>query len=164
VIKVSNVAWRTGPKPLNLLPNQVDEIIALFLRETGEGYSEASVRHLPIPSWNGNLLLMDDTSGHGAPVQGVFWATPFKEDIVRVAAFVLDAEVQRMGWGGKAWDIFVDAAWNLGYRRVQLEVKAENTDAQRFYEARGLIIQQELRGYYQSGLGYMMLGPLRPPV
>ena len=107
---------------------------------------------------------MDDTSNGGAPVQGVFWATPFKDDIVRVAAFVLDAEVQRMGWGGQAWDIFVHAAWNLGYRRVQLEVKAENIDAQRFYEARGLTIQQELKGYYQSGLGYMMQGALRPPV
>ena len=163
MIKVSGVAWRTGPKPLNLSPLQVDEIIALFLRETGERYTEASVRHLPIPSWNGNLLLVDDTEQGGVSIQGVFWATPFKEDIVRVAAFVLDVEVQRKGLGGQAWDIFADAAWNLGYRRVQLEVKAENIDAQRFYEARGLTVQKELHGYYQSGLGYMMQGPLRPP-
>ena len=162
MVAVSDLAWIPGPRPINLPFYQVEEIIALFLRETGERYSEASVRHLPIPSWNGNLLLVDSSQSKPV-VQGVFWATPFKEDIVRVAAFVLDADVQRKGWGGQAWDVFAHAAWNLGYRRVQLEVKAENTDAQRFYQERGLTVHQELKGYYQSGLGYMMRGPLRPP-
>ena len=50
-----------------------------------------------------------------------------------------------------------------GSGALQLEVKAENTGAQRFYERRGLSVEQELKGYYQSGLGYMMRGPLKPP-
>ena len=49
-----------------------------------------------------------------------------------------------------------------GYHEVQLEVKANNTGAQRFYKLRGLTVRQELVGYYQSGLGYMMRGPLNP--
>ncbi|MBL6734097.1 MAG: hypothetical protein ISP84_06100, partial [Candidatus Poseidonia sp.] len=49
------------------------------------------------------------------------------------------------------------------YRHVQLEVKAANLDAQRFYEARGLTVRATLEGYYQSGLGYMMRGPIPPP-
>ena len=41
--------------------------------------------------------------------------------------------------------------------------RQDNLDAQRFYQRRGLSIQQELVGYYQSGLGYMMRGPLESP-
>ena len=48
-------------------------------------------------------------------------------------------------------------------RTVQLEVKADNTNAQRFYTRRGMTVRQELHGYYQSGLGFMMRGPLEPP-
>ena len=47
------------------------------------------------------------------------------------------------------------------YGQVQLEVKAANHRAQAFYQQRGMSIQRELVGYYASGLGYMMRGPLR---
>ena len=96
-------------------------------------------------------------------IQGVFYGTPFMDDIVRVAAFVVGRQHQRQGWGHQAWKRFSTEAWRKGYRRVQLEVKATNGDAQRFYQQRGLEIQQELSGYYQSGLGYMMRGPLASP-
>ena len=93
----------------------------------------------------------------------MLYGTPFKDDIVRVAAFVVAGEHQRKALGGQAWERFCVEAWKKGFRRVQLEVKAENLDAQRFYERRGLKIHQELVGYYQSGLGYMMQGPLSEP-
>jgi ribosomal protein S18 acetylase RimI-like enzyme len=155
--------WREGRRPLDLEAQQVAQVLRLFLEETGEQYSESSVRHLPIPAWGGNMLLRDPMLGDSAPIQGVFWATPFKDDIVRVAAFVIEGNAQRLGHGGRAWDRFTLAAWNEGYRYVQLEVKAANLDAQRFYEARGLTVHATLEDYYQSGLGYMMRGPLPRP-
>ncbi len=155
--------WVNGATPLDLSPTAVERVLALFLNETGERYSESSVRHLPIPAWGGNLVLVDPSSSDPNRIQGLLWATPFKDDIVRVAAFAIDHTLQGQGWGTQAWESFTRAAWANGYRRVQLEVKAENDGAQRFYKARGLTIQTTLEGYYQSGLGYMMQGPLPQP-
>lgn len=160
---MSSPTWHQGVRPSDLDSSRVQQVLRLFLQETGEHYSEASVRHLPIPAWGGNLVLLDKEQPLSAPIQGVLWATPFKDDIVRVAAFVIEAGAQRQGHGGRAWDCFVEAAWKEGYRHVQLEVKAANLDAQRFYQARGLTVQTRLEGYYQSGLGYMMRGPLPSP-
>jgi ribosomal protein S18 acetylase RimI-like enzyme len=158
-----SLAWVAGPTPLQLTPEQVSDVIEMFWQETGEVYVEASVRHLPVPEWNGNLLLVDLEQPEPRRVLGVSWAVPFKDNIVRMAAIVIRSAYQGQGWGGRAWDMFHREAYRYGYRYVQLEVKAENIDAQRFYEARGLTIQQHLEGYYQSGLGYMMRGPLANP-
>ena len=158
------MAWIPGQRPLDFPEAAVQDVIRLFQQETGEVYAEASVRHLPIPVWDANLLLVDLDEALPYTVQGVLWATPFKDDIVRVAAFVLLAEHQGKALGSQAWDRFVDEAWAKGFRHVQLEVKAENVDAQRFYIRRGLTVQRELEGYYKSGLGYMMRGPLSPPL
>ena len=157
------MAWLPGLRPLDYNSAAVTEVIRLFKQETGEQYAEASVRHLPIPQWDGNLGLVDLEEDEPRTIQGVFFGTPFMDDIVRVAAFVIAREHQGHALGSTAWQRFNAEAWRKGFRRVQLEVKAENTGAQRFYERRGLSVEQLLEGYYQSGLGYMMRGPLKPP-
>ena len=157
------LAWVPGLRPLDYGPAAVDEVIQLLKDETGERYAEASVRHLPIPVWDGNLVLVDLDEREPRTIQGVFYGTPFMDDIARVAAFVVANEHQGQGWGNEAWNRFNNEAWRKGFRRVQLEVKASNEGAQRFYQRRGLHIEQELNGYYQSGLGYMMRGPLSSP-
>lgn len=157
------MAWVPGLRPLDYAPAAVNEVIQLFKDETGERYAEASVRHLPIPVWDGNLILVDLDEQEPRTIQGVFYGTPFMDDIARVAAFVVASEHQGQGWGNEAWNRFNNEAWRKGFRRVQLEVKASNEGAQRFYQRRGLHIEQELNGYYQSGLGYMMRGPLSSP-
>jgi ribosomal protein S18 acetylase RimI-like enzyme len=160
---VPSLAWVPGPSPLQLTSQQVSDVIDMFWHETGEVYAEASLRHLPVPEWNANLLLVDLEQKEPRQVLGVTWAVPFKDNIVRMAAIVISAPFQNQGWGGRAWDIFRREAYQHGFRFVQLEVKADNIDAQRFYQARGLTVQQRLEGYYQSGLGYMMRGPLAIP-
>ncbi len=157
---MANLHWIEGIEPLNLTPQHCQQVLTLFLNETGEVYSPASVRHLPIPSWGGNLVLVDLEENEPRTIQGVLWATPFKDDIVRIAAFVIASDHQDKGMGGAAWRLFSKAAFEKGYRQVQLEVKAENTAAQRFYIRRFLEIKLPLEGYYQSGLGYMMRGPI----
>ena len=157
---MAHLQWVKGTEPLKLTPQHCQQVLALFLNETGEVYSPASVRHLPIPSWGGNLILVDLEEAEPRTIRGVLWATPFKDDIVRIAAFVIAAEHQNNGFGGQAWRFFSQAAIEGGYRHVQLEVKADNTAAQRFYQRRSLEIKVPLEGYYQSGLGYMMRGPL----
>ena len=157
------MAWVPGGSLLDYTASAVQNVIDLFLTETGERYAEASVRHLPIPVWDANLVLVDLDQEPPRTIQGVFYGTPFKENIVRVAAFVIAAQHQGQNHGSEAWKRFNREVWKKGFRHVQLEVKARNTGAQRFYERRGLSVQQELKGYYQSGLGYMMRGPLPPP-
>ena len=158
-----NMAWVQGGSLLQYSADAVQNVIDLFLNETGERYAEASVRHLPIPVWDANLVLVDLEQEPPRTIQGVFYGTPFKENVVRVAAFVIAAQHQGQNLGSEAWNRFNKEVWSQGFRYVQLEVKANNTGAQRFYRRRGLNVQQELKGYYQSGLGYMMRGPLPPP-
>ena len=155
-----SMAWVRGPTPKALSSDQMRDVIELFLHETGEVYAEASLMSLPIPEWGGNLVYIDLEQPEPRTIHGVFWATPFKDGIVRVAAFALRTSHQGQGHGGQAWNVFHQAAVDGGYTHVQLEVKATNVGAQRFYERRGLRIQQRLEGYYQSGLGYMMKGLL----
>ena len=161
---MQTMAWVQGASLLGYAPGAVQNVIDLFLTETGERYAEASVRHLPIPVWDANLVLVDLDQEAPRTIHGVFYGTPFKEDIVRVAAFVISSKHQGQKHGSEAWKRFNREVWNKGFRHVQLEVKANNTGAQRFYHRRGLSIQQELEGYYQSGLGFMMRGPLPPPI
>ena len=158
-----NMAWVQGGSLLQYSADAVQNVIDLFLNETGERYAEDSVRHLPIPVWDANLVLVDLEQESPRTIQGVFYGTPFKDNIVRVAAFVIAAQHQGQNLGSEAWNRFNKEVWSKGFRHVQLEVKANNTGAQRFYRRRGLNVQQELKGYYQSGLGYMMRGPLPPP-
>ena len=157
------MAWVQGGSLLQYSADAVQNVIDLFLNETGERYAEDSVRHLPIPVWDANLVLVDLEQESPRTIQGVFYGTPFKDNIVRVAAFVIAAQHQGQNLGSEAWNRFNKEVWSKGFRHVQLEVKANNTGAQRFYRRRGLNVQQELKGYYQSGLGYMMRGPLPPP-
>jgi len=157
-----NIQWMLGPEPKNLSPQWRREVLELFLVVNGEKYSDASVANLPIPQWGGNLLLLDgsDTSNPKC-LKGLLWTTPFKDDIVRVAAFSISSELQSKGLGSLAWNHFVDCAINAGYSKVQLEVKASNIRGQEFYRKRGLEIMNKLEGYYASGLGYMMRGDLK---
>jgi len=153
------MAWVPCDEPRHLSDQECQDVLKLFLEETGEQYVESSVRHLPIPAWGGNMKLVD-LSLNQPPIEGVLWATPFMDDIVRVAAFVVHRRHQSKGFGSQAWSQFTQHATEAGFVRVQLEVKAANTRAQSFYVQRGLTVQDSLIGYYASGPGYMMRGPL----
>ena len=162
IIVQDGIQWMLGPEPKNLSSEWKNEVLELFLNENGEQYSSASVSNLNIPKWGGNLLLLEGTNYTNPKcLKGLFWSTPFKDDIVRVAAFSICSELQSKGLGSLAWNHFVDCALNAGYRKVQLEVKASNIRGQEFYRKRGLVIMNELKGYYSSGLGYMMRGDLK---
>jgi len=54
----------------------------------------------------------------------------------------------------------VEVALSAGKTTIQLEVKAENARAQKFYTMRNLKVVQHLSNYYASGLGYLMKGPI----
>ena len=148
--------WILGPEPSKLSNIQVEMIRRLFLEETGEVYIPESIRTLPVPDWQGNLLLTDDEG----EIRGVMWSTPFKDDTIRIVAFVIDSSNRGRGLGSVAWEKVVDVAKNLGKSHIQLEVKADNEFAIQFYVNRGLKIKKELVGYYSSGLGYMMRGEI----
>ena len=129
------MAWVPGPSPKSLASGQIRDVVELFLHETGEVYAEASVVSLPIPEWNGNLVYVDTEQAEPRTIHGVLWATPFKDGIVRVAAFVLRKDHQNHGHGGQAWHMFQRAAVDEGYTHVQLEVKANNTEPFQVFQA-----------------------------
>jgi ribosomal protein S18 acetylase RimI-like enzyme len=158
---MGNIQWMYGDEPKNLSNDLKERIRSIFFNETGEEYTLDSISNLPIPKWGGNMLLIDQEE-YPAPesILGVLWALPHEESGVRIAAFVLDANHQSCGWGGKAWEHLIEISLSEGKTTIQLEVKAENTRAQEFYKSRGLAVIRHLPRYYSSGIGYEMKGPL----
>ncbi len=106
-------------------------------------------------------MLFDSMEETPESMRGLLWTTPFKEDTVRVVSFVLDAGSREKGWGSRAWNTLIRTLEVKQYTTIQLEVRATNTRAIEFYRKRGLEVIQELNGYYNTGLGYMMRGPLQ---
>ena len=126
----------------------------LFLDQTGEVYSEASVKTLPIPEWGGNLVLLDDNQ----MLRGLLWTNKFSETRVRIVAFAIDSDHKGLGFGAQAWDHLLVAARADGIKEIQLEVRGDNEFAINFYRRRGLEIIMPLEGYYNAGIGYVMRG------
>lgn len=153
--------WRQAPPPSQLSIEWIQAIQRLFLEGTGEEYFFGSVQTLPVPEWEGNFMLFDSQESNYKTMRGVLWTTPFKEEVVRIVSFVLDEGARGKGWGSHVWNMLVDQLVPMGYKQVQLEVRASNTRAISFYRNRGLSVIQELHGYYRQGVGYMMRGELQ---
>lgn len=159
---MSNIQWMYGHEPKSLPDEWKEKIRIMFFNETGEEYTYDSIDQLLIPEWSGNMLLINQDNYPAADsLHGLLWALPHGLDGVRIAAFVLDAEHQSCGWGGKAWDHLVEISRSKEKISIQLEVKAENTRAQGFYRKRGLAIVRHLENYYKSGHGYEMKGSIK---
>jgi ribosomal protein S18 acetylase RimI-like enzyme len=158
---MTNIQWILGVEPANLPEDWRATVKELFLQETGEVYADVSIASLPIPAWDGNLLLVDmDLYPDSSSFKGLMWALPFLQDGVRIAAFALQAEYQGFGWGSLAWNHLVGVCHANQKNFIQLEVKASNNGAIKFYRTRGLEVRKHLENYYKSGLGYMMNGPV----
>ena len=107
-------------------------------------------------------MLIDTQAPALNSILGVLWATPFKETIVRVAAFVIAAPHQV-----KPWDRKLGACSPERHGRMDTDMCSWKSKP----KTSGSILlsttwhgdQQPLTGYYQSGLGYMMRGPLEAP-
>lgn len=156
-----DVGWRKGLSPKELTLEWIQAIQELFLEGTGEQYFAGSIQSLPVPNWEGNLMLFDSNEKTPTSMRGLLWTTPFKEDTVRIVSFVLDQGSRNRGWGSQAWNKLVLSLHGTQYTTIQLEVRAANSKAINFYRKRGLEVIQELHGYYKSGLGYLMRGPLQ---
>ena len=156
-----DIAWREGLAPKELTFEWIQAIQRLFLEGTGEQYFAGSIQSLPVPKWKGNLMLFDSLNESPESMRGLLWATPFNQDTVRVVSFVLDPGSRNKGWGSLAWNTLLQSLEGSQYTTIQLEVRATNERAIDFYRIRGLEIIQELHGYYNSGVGYLMRGPLQ---
>ncbi|MDC0556394.1 GNAT family N-acetyltransferase [Candidatus Poseidoniaceae archaeon] len=146
--------WHLGPSPKSLDAATVEIVKQLFLDQTGEVYSEASVKSLPIPEWDGNLVLLDQNK----MLRGLLWTNKFSQTRVRIVAFAIDSDYKGQGFGAQAWEHLLVAARADGIKEVQLEVRGDNQFAIDFYRRRGLEIIMPLEGYYKAGIGYVMRG------
>jgi len=148
--------WVEGISPKKMSSESIQAIAKLFLTETKETYSEASIRGIPVSEWKGSLVLIDEQNR----IKGVLWTTTLAKKTCRIVAFVISNEFQRKGIGTIGWDLVIQNARNHGLSYVQLEVKADNLQAINFYRGRGLEVVEDLVGYYSTGLGHMMRGPI----
>ena len=151
---IMGAQWHLGPSPKSLDAATIEIVKQLFLDQTGEVYSEASVKSLPIPEWGGNLVLLDQNQ----MLRGLLWTNKFSETRVRIVAFAIDSDHKGLGFGTQAWEHLLVAARADGIKEIQLEVRGDNEFAIDFYRRRGLEIIMPLEGYYKAGIGYVMRG------
>ena len=148
--------WHLGPSPKSLDSATIEVVKQLFLDQTGEIYSESSVKSLPIPEWGGNLVLLDENNF----LRGLLWTNKFSETRVRVVAFTIDSDYKGQGFGAKGWEHLLTAARADSMKEIQLEVRGDNKFGIEFYRRRGLEVISTLEGYYQAGIGYVMRGKI----
>ena len=160
--------WCTGRSPAEWSEAWAQAACQLFLSQTGETYTPRSLASLPVPTWNGNLMLLEHNDGEVLTglgpdrLRGLLWSTPFMDVEQRVVAFALQSSLQGRGLGGKGWNLAVQAGRDEGLTGVRLEVRRDNARAIRFYERRGLRAEGELHDYYTDGVGLLMRGPMPP--
>lgn len=95
---MGNIQWILGVEPATLPVEWRECVKALFLQETGEVYADVSIASLPIPAWEGNLLLVDmDLYPAPESFKGLMWALPFLEEGVRITAFALQINRGKAG-------------------------------------------------------------------
>lgn len=158
--------WCTARSPAEWDEAWAKAACALFLAQTGETYTPRSLASLPVPTWDGNLMLLehgpDEALTEVGPdrLRGLLWTTPFQGVDLRVVAFAVEASLQGQGLGGQGWDMAVQAGQNEGLTGLRLEVREDNQGAIRFYERRGLSAEGELHDYYTDGVGLLMRGPM----
>lgn len=161
------LTWCTGASPSSWPAPWAESACALFKSETGEIYTPTGLAALPVPTWEGNLLLLEhdrDEDLQALPhdrLRGLMWSTPFQERDLRIVAFAVDGTLQSQGHGGRAWNLAVKAGLKHGLSGIRLEVRADNERAIEFYQRRGLEAVEELRDYYRTGIGWLMTGSLR---
>tara|TARA_B100001564_G_scaffold356634_1_gene371223 strand:+ start:325 stop:834 length:510 start_codon:yes stop_codon:yes gene_type:complete len=158
--------WCTAQSPAAWSEAWAEAACELFLSQTGESYTPRSLASLPVPTWNGNLMLLEHGPEEAVStvgpqrLRGLLWTTPFKDVELRVVAFAVHGQLQGQGLGSKGWEMAIQAGKDEGLSGVRLEVRASNTGAIRFYERRGLKAEGHLHDYYADGVGLLMRGPM----
>ena len=102
------------------------------------------------------LLVESDDSNAELLIQGVFWSKPILETNIRIVAFVIDTKAQNIGLGTKAMQKIIQIARQKGRKIIQLEVRKNNENAQRFYKKFGFQISEKIPNYYKDDDGYVM--------
>ena len=158
--------WCTARSPAEWSEAWAQAACMLFLDQTGESYTPRSLAALPVPTWDGNLMLLEHARGEALHdlgpdrLRGLLWTTPFQDVDQRVVAVAGEASLQGRGLGSQGWEIAVQAGRDEGLTGVRLEVRADNAGAIRFYERRGLSVEGQLHDYYTDGVGLLMRGPM----
>ncbi len=127
----------------------------LIIETTGEAYGVERLRDLPLNEQFGRWVLSDGDSDYG-----ILWVMQLSSDCARVLAFCVDTELQGKGNGAEGWRRFATVAKAFGIRKVQLEVRQDNTAAIRMYRRRGLRPKGYISGFYRGHDGWLMQGPL----
>ena len=154
---MQSLRWILGATPESLSHEHRKSIRELFMKETGENYNDTVLESLKIPDWPGNMLLVEsDDSNAELLIQGVFWSKPILETNIRIVAFVIDTKAQNIGLGTKAMQKIIQIARQKGRKIIQLEVRKNNENAQRFYKKFGFQISEKIPNYYKDDDGYVM--------
>ena len=91
---MADIQWILGVEPSKLPLEWRQAVQDLFLKETGETYADVSVSSLPIPAWEGNMLLVDMTIyPNPLALKGLLWSLPFLDHGIRIAAFAIRSEL-----------------------------------------------------------------------
>ena len=154
------LAWRLYPDAALALDEAAWRRCSQLVEEcTGEYYESEQLQRLPLAEEFGCLVL-ESIRRPGRPL-GLLFSMRLDETTARVLLFLVESNIQNRGLGEQAWEEFAQLARQDGVDWVQLEVREDNLDGQRFYHRFGLEAVGCLESYYgDGGDGMLMRGPL----
>jgi len=131
----------------NMRASDLDDVSDLILRSLEEHYPREVPMYF-LNQWPGGSLVAADFAGH---ILGYLGGAKLGGSRASVSLFCVAAEYRCRGIGTELLERFMVSSRIDGLRTVQLEVRADNAAAIRFYQGRGFMTVRHLPDFYSDG-------------
>jgi len=137
----------SGIEIRNMRASDSDAVSDLIMRSLDEHYPREVPMYF-LNQWPNGSLVAADFAGN---IVGYLGGAKLGGARALVSLFCVAQDRRCMGIGTELLNRFMVAARIEGLRTVQLEVRANNAQAIRFYQGRGFMTVRELPDFYNDG-------------
>lgn len=127
-------------------PNDIFPVVALAFETLPERYNPSIFSQFYESFPEGFLVALNQEM-----IIGFLIGIKTTPNIGRILMLAVKDSYRKQGIGSALLTHFINEMKQQNVTSVELEVRTSNKRALRFYEARGFLLQEMLRGFYQNG-------------